>query len=304
MAEPQIDGQEKPTLAFLGPVGTYSHQAAYDRFGSTVTYSERQTITDVFHALSPSVPLALIPQENSIHGAVIDTYDLLRSPCMGKTSFVRGDVVLSIKHSLVVRKGVRLGEIQHVLSHEQALGQCRAFLREHLPTASLVPYASTAGAARALLSPSIDGLDPLKCAAICSRVIVSILPELEILEEGIQDNNVNYTRFYLLAYSDHTAIPPPSTAPPTQRHALVRISYPPGAMAEKPRNQTRLLNALDLYVIRLDRRPSPLPIPFHDVYFVEVEEETMTDPSWTNQVMRGIQRVSKQGGEANLLGMW
>ena len=74
---------------------------------------------DVFEALSPDVPLALVPQENTTHGYVVETYDLLRSPRAGKEIFVRGEAILTIKHSLVVKKGVNLEDIENVLSHAQ-----------------------------------------------------------------------------------------------------------------------------------------------------------------------------------------
>ncbi|TFK57183.1 hypothetical protein OE88DRAFT_104397 [Heliocybe sulcata] len=59
-----------PRLAFLGPPGTYSHQAACSRFADSVEYYERSSIPDVFSALSNETPLALIPQENSLPGCV------------------------------------------------------------------------------------------------------------------------------------------------------------------------------------------------------------------------------------------
>jgi prephenate dehydratase len=69
----------------------------------------------------------------------------------------------------------------------QALGQCKAFLKAFLPKASLVPTHSTASAARALLNPPSDSFDPLKSAAICSTVVTSLFPGLEVLHAGIQD---------------------------------------------------------------------------------------------------------------------
>jgi len=74
----------------------------------------------VFNAVSSDTPLALIPQENSTYGAVIETDDLLRLPKTGRDIFVVGETTLSIQHCLLVRKGVQLQQIENVLSHEQA----------------------------------------------------------------------------------------------------------------------------------------------------------------------------------------
>lgn len=76
---------------------------------------------DAFNALSPFSPLAVIPQENSIFGTVVETYDLLRSPDMGINKFVRGEIVLEVQHCLIVRRGVELSNITKVLSHEQVI---------------------------------------------------------------------------------------------------------------------------------------------------------------------------------------
>ena len=62
------------------------------------------------------MPFGIIPQENSIFGTVVETYDTLRN---SDSSFVRGEVVLKIDHCLLVKKGVKLGQIRKVMSHEQ-----------------------------------------------------------------------------------------------------------------------------------------------------------------------------------------
>lgn len=74
----------------------------------------------MFNAVSSDTPLALIPQENSTYGAVIETDDLLRLPTTGKDIFVVGETTLSIQHCLLVRKGVQFQQIENILSHEQA----------------------------------------------------------------------------------------------------------------------------------------------------------------------------------------
>lgn len=65
------------------------------------------------------MPFGIIPQENSINGSVVETYNVLRLPAIGQETFVRGATVFAVKHNLVTRRGVKLENIEKVLSHEQ-----------------------------------------------------------------------------------------------------------------------------------------------------------------------------------------
>lgn len=77
---------------------------------------------DVYESVrSGECPIGLIPQENSIHGIVIEAYDILRGPDVGREVFVRGEVTISIQHCLITRKGVALEDVKRILSHEQVL---------------------------------------------------------------------------------------------------------------------------------------------------------------------------------------
>jgi prephenate dehydratase len=71
---------------------------------------------DIFGAVSSTAQLGVVPQENTIFGTVLETYDVLRKPVSG---FIRGEVTLQIQHCLLVRQGVELYDIQKVFSHEQ-----------------------------------------------------------------------------------------------------------------------------------------------------------------------------------------
>lgn len=71
---------------------------------------------DVFNALGSKVPIGVVPQENSIFGNVIETYNFLKVP---DAAFIRGEITLKVEHSLLTRKGVQLQNIRRVLSHEQ-----------------------------------------------------------------------------------------------------------------------------------------------------------------------------------------
>jgi hypothetical protein len=127
----------------------------------------------------------------------------------------------------------------------------------------------------------------------------------------------NFTRFYILSTTlafDH--VPPPKDAPP--KRALVRLSSsgmaPTGDMHSAP-TITQLLITLKLSAIRVDRRPSSYPVPFHDVYLVELQRDLKDggtekslhkaiEQQWISEVKAGLDLVKEIGGEAILLGVW
>ncbi|KZT57116.1 PDT-domain-containing protein [Calocera cornea HHB12733] len=253
-----------PCVAFLGPEGTYSHQAAHELFGDAARYAPQHTITDTFGALESGAQYALLPWENSIHGIVIDTIDLLRDESIGTSIRVRGEKTIGVQHCLLVRKGVKLSEIKTVLSHEQALGQCAGYLTKHLPHATRIKVPSTALAAERVATG--QGED-VWCAAIASSMTVALYPGLEVVKKGIQAVEDNFTRFILLSTGDDTSLP----TPPSERsypQAIVRFSYPQAAAAALIDILTVFRDGSGCSVSRIDRRPSADGAPFDDVYFI------------------------------------
>ncbi|KAM6498200.1 Prephenate dehydratase domain containing protein [Amanita muscaria] len=285
-------------VAVLGPLGTYTHEAAQSVFGSRVHYQYQRTITDVFDSFSGDIHVAVVPRENSLHGIVTETYDNLRSCNHG---FITGEVVLKVQHCLVVRTGVALHDIKRVLSHEQALGQCQAFLKTYLPDAELVKTPSTASAARALLD------EPSNCAAICSKSCASLFDGLEVLREGIQIEEANFTRFLILTKSREQSIRSQFGIDPCYK-ALLRIY----ANDEKADNLMRIFDLLDteMCLTQIDRRPKPNGAPFHDVYFAEVKKIDGTVDSqdeeyeWSAAVDKLVLSVGQAGYDAVALGIW
>ncbi|TFK41061.1 Prephenate dehydratase-domain-containing protein [Crucibulum laeve] len=281
----------KLQVAVLGPLGTYTHEAAFAKFGTQADYNEQQTIAGVFHALSETIPLGVVPQENSIFGNVIETYDALQH-----AGFVRGEITLKVQHCLLVRKGVKMDDIQKIMSHEQALGQCQDFIADKFPAALTEKMPSTASAARALLE------NPPNCAAICSKICAHIFEGLEVLREGIQKEALNFTRFYIITRSQNTPTPP-LLLMTCSRTALLRLTAP----LHSARHGTLLshLNSLQLNVIRIDRRPLANSISFHDMYYVEIRGNSDgNEDSWVLVVNTALQRVRSSGGEVDLAGIW
>ncbi|KZT44477.1 PDT-domain-containing protein [Sistotremastrum suecicum HHB10207 ss-3] len=298
-----------PRLAYLGPEGTYTHQAAWDRFRDTVHYTPYASIQDTFNSLSSENPFAVIPLENSTYGSVTESYSVLQSRRFEKDAYVRGVTSLAISHCLTVRKGTKMGDIKRVMSHEQALGQCQGFLSRCLPNAELIRTPSTAAAAQALLN---DDERPRESAAICSSICSIAFEDLEILQEGVQDDVSNRTRFMILASSASVPLPRSHESDPSAFRGLLRLSAPQGCRDEGL-SVLELLTALDLRVMKIDRRAKICASPFHDEYIVEVTKKRtdstnlvngISKLTWEKEVQEAIDRVRDLGGEVCVLGLW
>ena len=177
---------EKPLLiAYLGPEATYTQQAALKNFGSSVQYRAYNTIEDVFvHVDKGEADYGVVPVENSTEGAVFHSLDMLADTELKITA----QVYLPIEHCLLSRSAFE--DIREVHSKDQALGQCRNWLRTHLPNAELVNCSSTAQAVK--LARERDGV-----AAIAAS-LAGELYEVPILKRRIQDNAENITRFLVI----------------------------------------------------------------------------------------------------------
>jgi prephenate dehydratase len=180
------------TVGFLGPLGTYSEEAAllYDPTAN----KPFPTITAVGEAVaSGEIDEGIVPIENSLAGAVIFTLDLLiNQPKL----FIRGEIDLPIEHYLVAKPGTDPADIKVIYSHPQALAQCREYLEKNYPNAEQMASLST------VLSVTDSFESPVPAAAISPRR-ASELYDVDILDRGIQDVASNVTRFAVLGLSDH-----------------------------------------------------------------------------------------------------
>jgi chorismate mutase / prephenate dehydratase len=175
-------------VAFLGPLGTFSEQAADIYFGASMNKLPCNTIDDVFRTVSAKgAEFGVVPIENSTEGAIARTLDLLL------TTELRlcGEVSLSIRHNLL-RKKATLEGIDAVCAHPQALAQCHAWLSEHLPGVERRAVSSNAEGAR--MASQSDTL-----AAIASEHAGDKYGLCSV-HASIQDDPSNRTRFGVLGH--------------------------------------------------------------------------------------------------------
>ena len=187
----QIISTENAIVSYLGPEGTYTQEACGVFFGDDGTYEPYSTVSDAVDALEAGdADYAVIPQENTIGGAVTDYVDIVLTH---EDLSVVGEVELPINQNLLGIPGAELNEIKTVYSHKQGIAQGKDWLGKNLPDAEIVEVSSTAEGAK-MVSESGDKT----CAAIASAACVEVYG-LEMLAEAIQENDSNKTRFYVLS---------------------------------------------------------------------------------------------------------
>lgn len=183
-------------IAFQGERGAYSEAAAVIHFGDAIQPRPCSTFEAVFESVERgSADQGIIPVENSLAGSIHRNYDLL----LRHDLTIVGEVQTRIGHTLIAMPGVTMDDISRVYSHPQALAQCERSLITLLPDAERVPAYDTAGSVKMLREGNVqDG------AAIASRRAADIY-EMTVLQDEMEDDAENYTRFLVLGRE--TAIP-------------------------------------------------------------------------------------------------
>jgi len=178
--------ERRVSVAFLGPIGTFTEQAVYQQFGRAVDGIACASIDEVFRAAEAgTADFGVVPVENSSEGAVNRTLDLL----LTTTLTISGEVSMPVRHSLMTADG-SMAQVTAICAHSQALAQCQAFLNQHYPNIERRAVTSNAEAARM-------ARDDASVAAIASD-IAGQQYQLQIVQAAIQDDPHNRTRFAVI----------------------------------------------------------------------------------------------------------
>ncbi|MBM3702293.1 MAG: prephenate dehydratase [Actinobacteria bacterium] len=184
----------KKKIAYLGPPGTFTEEAL-DKFIKDLSQVRKisfPTVVDVIRSVDRGeADEGLVPMENSIEGSVNITQDILTFESEAK---IIGEVTIPVKHSLIGKKKIKLDNIKKVISHPHATAQCRKFLSTNLEGAEVIAANSTAEAVKILKGENDD------IAAIGTKTAAKIYG-LEIIENDIEDNKDNKTRFVFIGNS-------------------------------------------------------------------------------------------------------
>jgi prephenate dehydratase len=177
------------TAAFIGEFGAYSHKAALAYFGDEITPVPMKGFTDIFAAVAAGrAEYGVIPLENSLFGSIHENYDLLQAYDLK----IIGEITIRIQHALIAHKGAAKEEITQVLAPPPALAQCRNYLDQY-PWMARVPAAATSRAVK-----QVKDSGDKTCAAIASTMAAQIF-DMAVLDESIEDNPRNFTRFAVIA---------------------------------------------------------------------------------------------------------
>jgi len=249
---------ERPlTVGYLGPPGTFSHEAARKAFGSAPDLRPMVLPSDVVSAVDRGViDYGILPIENSTGGMVNTTLDLF----MEMTSTLVAEHLLHVRQCLVAGKDAKLSVLRRLYSHPQGFAQCGTWLKRHLPDVARIETSSTAeGVARALA----DGPTAAAIAGPQSAVELNA----EVLEKGIEDRADNTTRF--LVIGRHPARP--------SGHDLTSMML---GLPDKPGALTDLLTLLSqagVNLTKIDSRPSRRR-SWDYVFFLDVEGHVGESP--------------------------
>lgn len=182
---------DETRVAYLGPAGTYTEEAAMLFFQEGEILIPKETVNDaIADVLSGEADYAVIPQENTVGGAVVNYLDALIG---AEEAHVVGEVILPISQTLMGVPGATLSDIRTVCSHAQGLTQSAQWRSEHLPDARAEEMASTAAAA-SYVAQTGD-----KSIAAVAAPGAAALYGLEVLARDVQITDANKTRFYVLS---------------------------------------------------------------------------------------------------------
>ena len=258
-------------VAFLGPEGTFTHQAALAYFDESWAYSPCDNLEDIFRRVeSGKSTEGVVPAENTIEGVVNHTLDLLLETPLE----IVGEILVPIDHYLLSHE-TTLGQVREVYSHPQALAQCRPWISSNLEGVKLLEVASTAEAASKMGRKKETAAIASRWAA--ERYGLSILAERIDKVSGVEQN---ITRFLVLGCQstlktgdDKTSI---AFAVRDEVGALVKMLEP--------------FSKHDINLMKIESRPTR-KTPWEYTFYVDLQGHT--EDSEVRKALQELQRSSR-----------
>ena len=263
-------------IAIQGIQGSFHDIAARSYFkDQDVSLVCCDTFEQVFEAAKKDPELlAVVAIENTIAGSLLHNYELLRDSHMT----IIGEHKQHIEHSLLTLPGETMADITEVNSHPVALMQCRSFLQKH-PGWKVVETDDTAGAAADISQQQLKGH-----AAICSKYAAPIY-NMQVVEEAIEDNKHNFTRFLVLADS-YVADNMRDRYHSNKSSLVFSVPHESGSLSQ-------VLSIFSFYHINLTKIQS-LPIIGHEWEYLFYVDLTYTNYSRYQQSIDAIRPLIKQ----------
>jgi prephenate dehydratase len=251
-------------VAFQGEHGAYSEEAVRQHFDPDVATLPCRTFLAITGALQNGrAQYGMLPVENSLAGTVIPAYDLL----IDYDLHIQAEVILRVEHCLMAAPGTSLNNVQRVRSHPQALMQCEQTLRRM--GLEPVEYYDTAGAARDLAA------DPQPGTAAIASALAAETYGLDILARHLEDQDFNYTRFFVLGLNYAPRQDPSKTS------IILTTRHVPGALYDALGELARR----NINMTKIESRPRRNR-PWHYLFYVDFEGHE--DDEEVKQALLGI----------------
>ena len=268
--------EQELEIGFLGPQGTFTHEAALKHFGHSAQLKSLDSIDEVFReAESGSVAYGVVPVENSTEGSVHNTLDCL----MDSTLMIVGELELRIHHCLV-GCGDDISCIKTVYSHHQPFQQCRRWFALHLPNCKQIIVNSTAEAAQHVK----ENAD----TAVIASAAVAGLYGLQVIKKNIEDEPSNTTRFLIIG--DHKV---PSSGN-DKTSILISTRNRPGALV----HLLQPLSESGVSMTRIESRPAR-QANWQYVFFIDIDGHLEAEA-----VKSALLLLEKEAGFFKLLGAY
>ncbi|MCS6765730.1 MAG: prephenate dehydratase [Candidatus Protistobacter heckmanni] len=269
--------EKRLTVAYLGPAGTFSEQAAHVYFGHAIDGLACGSFDEVFRTVeSGGASYGVVPVENSTEGAVSRTLDLLlRSPLK-----ITGELDLPIHHYLMTASGNMQG-VTSVRAHAQALAQCQAWLNANYPGVERQAVSSNAEGARLAAQDKT-------CAAIASEE-AGVKFGLLVVRPDIQDDPYNRTRFAVIGRDE------PDQGDHDQTSLIISVSTEPGSVH-------RMLEPLARHGVsmsRLESRPARNGGNWEYYFYIDIAGHQRQP-----EVAKALDELRKQAAFFKLLGSY
>ena len=269
--------EEDLKIAYLGPEGTWTHQAAIKKFGHSVNYTPHASFSDVFDDVARRrADYGVVPIENSTEGAVSHTLDLfVDSPLR-----ICAQILLRIDNNLLAT--IAREEVRILYSHPQVFGQCKNWILRNLPDADLVEVSSTTKAAHLAHEKASEG-----AAALGGRLAAE-LAGLEVLDEAIQDRATNTTRFLVIGEK---------TCPPTgndRTSILFSVHDRPGSLVAA----LKAFDSFEINMSKIESRPSKQK-DWEYIFYVDLAGHCEN-----GQVSSALEELEKHCSLVKLLGSY
>lgn len=230
--------------AYLGPEGSYTHQAAKQLFLNDILLPV-SNITSIIKNFDLA-DRAIVPVENSIAGGVSETIEALQK---SDNLYINQEYSMPIQHHLLAIRGKiqNWNQIKTIYAHNMTLGQCLDFIRSNFDQAQIMPSPSNSAAAKQLAEMDRGGVDTSTIAVFAPRLCAEIY-DLEILSDSVSDSSINQTRFWILSRE----IPSYNPAAKNKTTIIFETKDEPGSL----QTVLRLFAVNNINLSRIESRPA------------------------------------------------